>query len=251
MDRLSFREPYNIKKVSIVIPAKNEENNIGIVLDEFNKSIHGLGKSFEIIVVDDRSDDRTREIALERGAQVIINKRPSGKGNALRSGFEMSTGDVIVMLDADYSHKPADIHLFLEGIEKGAGLVIGSRIWGGSDEYTKVRATGNFFLTALFGLIFDEYLSDVLNGYKAFRREVFDNYKYTSSSFEIEIELVVNALRYGYKILEVPSHERARAGGKMKSSVVRHGIKFLARILLEAFKFYVLKQKGSYKKEVC
>lgn len=246
MDRLNFKERYKIKKVSIVIPAKDEEKSLGFVLDEFKEAFQKIDRAFELIVVDDHSKDQTAQIALEKGAKVIANNRWPGKGKALCVGFKESTGDVIVMLDADCSHRPKDISLFLEGIERGAGLVIGSRIWGGSDEYTKVRATGNFLLTAIFGLIFDEYLSDVLNGYKAFRREIFDNFTYNSSAFEIEIELAVNTLRCGYKILEVPSHERTRAGGKAKSSVIRHGTKFLLKILSEGFKFHVLKRRGHY-----
>lgn len=248
MDKLSFRKGYKIKKISIVVPAKDEEENLGSVLDETKEALKNIDKDFEIIVIDDHSKDRTAQIALEKGVKVVANPGRPGKGNALRLGFKESAGDVIIMFDADCSHRPKDISLFLEGIERGAGLVIGSRIWGGSDEYTKVRATGNFFFTAIFGLIFDEYLSDVLNGYKAFRREIFDNYKYNSSDFEIEIELAVNTLRCGYKILEVPSHERMRVAGKMKSSVIRHGTKFLLKVLCEAFKFHILKDKGSFEK---
>ena len=249
MDRLNFKERYKIEKVSVIIPAKDEEKTLDLVLKEFGEAVQKIEKDIEIIVVDDHSKDKTKEIALENGVKLISNNGQSGKGNALRLGFKESTGDVIVMLDADYSHRPKDLPLFLEGIEKGAGLVIGSRIWGGSDEYTRIRASGNFLLTAVFGLIFDEYLSDVLNGYKAFRREIFDDYTYKSSTFEIEIELAVNTLRSGYKILEVPSHERERAGGKMKSSVIRHGTKFLLKILEEGFKYHVLKHKGPSNKK--
>lgn len=249
MDKVNFKKEYKIKKVSIVIPAKDEEANLGRVLDELKKAVSAINKEVEIIIIDDHSKDRTAQIALDSGAKVITNKRKNGKGNALISGFEASTGDVIVMMDADYSHRPKDIPLFLERIEKGAGLVVGSRVWGGSDEYTKIRASGNFILTAIFGLIFDEYLSDALNGYKAFHREIFDNHTYSSSTFEIEIELSVNTLREGYRIFEVPSHERKRAWGKMKSNAIKHGTKFLLKILTEGFKFHVLKQKGAYVKE--
>ena len=80
------------------------------------------------------------------------------------------------------------------------------------------------------------YLSDALNGYKLFRREVFTDFRYGSRNFEIEIEIIANALRKGYRVVEVISHERARAGGVMKSSAVRHGPRFLARIIWEGFK---------------
>jgi hypothetical protein len=72
-----------------------------------------------------------------------------------------------------------------------------------------------------------------LNGYKAFRRDVFDDFNYTSSMFEIEIELIANTLRKGYRVVEVLSHERARAGGEAKSRVIRHGTRFFWRIFTE------------------
>ena len=231
-------ERYKIKKVSIVIPAQNEDKNLGLVLDELKTALSGIKIDFEIIVVNDHSRDRTEQIAKEKKVIVINNYGRPGKGNALRLGFKNSGGDVIVMMDADYSHRPEDLPLFLDGIEKGAGLVIGSRIWGGSEEYTRVRAFGNIFFTAIFGFIFHRYLSDLLNGYKAFRREIFDNYKYNSSTFEIEIELAVNTLRSGHTIMEVPSHERKRAGGEVKSNVAVHGTKFLLKMISEGFKFY-------------
>ncbi|MBU1854041.1 MAG: glycosyltransferase family 2 protein [Candidatus Omnitrophica bacterium] len=239
---MAEEKKYNIGKVSIVIPAKDEEANLGKVLDNLNRTLLEDKRDCEIIVVNDNSKDRTKEIALGKDIRVIDNKGRSGKGNALRLGFKESTGDVLVMMDADYSHRPEDLPLFLDRIEQGVGLVIGSRIWGGSEEYTRVRALGNMVLTTIFGLVFHRYLSDVLNGYKVFRRDIFDNFKYSSSTFEIEIELAVNTIRCGYKIMEVPSHERERAGGKAKSRVVLHGTKFLLKIITEGIKFHCSKR---------
>jgi len=170
------------------------------------------------------------------GARVVQNTRKSGKGMALRAGFEAAGGDLLLMMDADYSHRPEDIPEFLGALRDGVGLVIGSRVFGGSEEYNHVRALGNVFLSATLGLCTGRYLSDALNGFKLFRRDVFTDFKYTSPAFEIEIEIIGNALRKGYKIIEVISHERARAGGEMKSRVVRHGTRFLLRILWEGFR---------------
>ena len=138
-----------LKKISVVIPARNEEETIGLVLDDLNKVIAGLKEySFEVIVVDDKSQDATAETAVKNGAKVICNKGRSGKGNALVCGFKEATGEYIVMMDADYSHKSEDIPALIKPLESGAGLVVGSRIYGGSDEYTRVRAFGNIFLTS-------------------------------------------------------------------------------------------------------
>ena len=224
-------------RVSVVIPAHNEEETLPWVLRDLYKTIETLRHTeFEVIVVDDHSTDATAAVAERFGATVVQNPGRNGKGSALRCGFARATGDVMVMMDADFSHKPEALPLFLQTLQGDVGLVIGSRVFGGSDEYSHVRALGNVFLTAAVGLSMKRYLSDALNGYKAFRREVFTDFVYTSRSFEIEIELIANALRKGYKVVECSSHERARAGGVAKSRVVRHGTRFLMRIILEGIK---------------
>ncbi|MDQ3697748.1 MAG: glycosyltransferase family 2 protein [Gemmatimonadota bacterium] len=227
-----------MSKLSIIIPAKNEEETLPLVLEDLNAVIQRLhGYEVETLVVDDRSTDRTSEIAAGFGARVIRNTKPrSGKGMALRAGFEAAKGDVLVMLDADYSHRAEEIPAFLDAMKPGVGLVIGSRVVGGSEEYHHVRALGNVFLSATLGLCTGRYLSDALNGFKMFRRDVFTDFTYTSANFEIEIEIIANTLRKGYKVVEVSSHERARAGGQMKSRVVRHGTRFLLRILYEGMR---------------
>jgi glycosyltransferase involved in cell wall biosynthesis len=224
-------------KLSIVIPARNEEENLGRVLGDLYRTIPGLtGYDVEVICVDDHSRDRTAEIARSFGARVVRNEGKGGKGRALRAGFQSATGEIIAMMDADYSHRPEELPTFLEALRDGVGLVIGSRVVGGSEEYTHIRALGNVFLSAALGLCTRRYLSDALNGYKVFRRIIFAESPFTSDSFEIEIEIIANTLRRGYRVVEVSSHERARAGGEAKSRVIRHGTRFLARILWEGFR---------------
>lgn len=226
-----------MRSLSVIIPAKNEEETIGQLLKDLNAVIPTLnGWDVEVIVVDDRCTDQTAAIAQSLGAKVVSNPLPSGKGTALRSGFAAATGEFLVMMDADYSHRPEDLPVFLEAIQNGVGLIIGSRVFGGSDEYTHIRALGNVFLSAAFGLCCGRYLSDALNGFKLFRRDVFTSFDYTSRAFEIEIELIANTLRKGYRVVEVVSHERARAGGEMKSRVIRHGTRFLLRIFWEGMR---------------
>ncbi|MEZ5428818.1 MAG: glycosyltransferase family 2 protein [Pyrinomonadaceae bacterium] len=226
-----------MEKISVVIPAKNEEETLGNVLDDLNKMIEQMPNyEVEVICVDDHSTDATATLARSYGAKVVENKRKPGKGMALRTGFEAATGEVLVMLDADYSHRAEELPRMLEALTEGVGLVIGSRVVGGSEEYTHIRALGNVFLSATLGLCTRRYLSDALNGFKVFRRDVFTDFQYTSKAFEIEIEIIANTLRKGYRVAEVSSHERARAGGEMKSRVVRHGTRFLLRILWEGLR---------------
>ncbi len=225
-------------KVSIVIPARNEEANLAMVLDDLHATLRKLPQyEFEVLVIDDHSTDRTREVSEAHGARVVSNPGQNGKGMALRLGFQTATGDLIAMLDADYSHRAEELSRFLEQFaDDSVGLVIGSRVVGGSEEYTHIRALGNVFLSATMGLCTGRYLSDALNGFKVFRRDVFTDFVYTSRMFEIEIEIIANALRKGYRVVEISSHERARAGGEAKSRVVRHGTRFLLRILYEGMR---------------
>ncbi len=223
-----------MKKISVIIPAKNEEETIGAVLDDLNQTVAQMPNyETELICVDDHCTDATATIARSFGARVVENKGKAGKGMALRAGFEAADGEILVMLDADYSHRAEELPRMLEGLTDGVGLVIGSRVVGGSEEYTHVRALGNVFLSATLGLCTRRYLSDALNGFKVFRRDVFTDFRYTSKAFEMEIEIIANTMRKGYRIVEVSSNERARAGGEMKSRVVRHGTRFLLRILWE------------------
>lgn len=224
--------------LSVVIPARNEEVTLPMVLRDLLGVIPNLvGWQVEVIVVDDHSRDRTAELAREAGVRVVPNTGRSGKGMALRTGFAAATGDYIVMLDADYSHRAEELPDFLAAIrDENVGLVIGSRVVGGSEEYHHVRALGNVFLSAALGLATRRYLSDALNGYKLFRREVWTESRFTSRNFEIEIEIIANTLRRGYRVAEISSHERARAGGEMKSRVIRHGTRFLFRIIWEGIR---------------
>ncbi len=218
--------------VSIVIPAKNET----VTLPALLRDIQGVtfqipAYDFEVIVVDDHSTDATAAVARDNGATVVANLMSGGKGNALITGFKKARGSILMMMDADYSHRAEHIPLFLEELKKGHGLVVGSRQLGGSDEYTPVRTLGNIGLSSVFRLLTGVTTTDVLNGYKAFRRDVFTDFTYTCAQFEIEIELMINTLRKGLTIGEFASHERERAGGEAKSRVVRHGTRFLLAII--------------------
>ncbi|MBS3101905.1 glycosyltransferase family 2 protein [Candidatus Woesearchaeota archaeon] len=225
------------KLVSVVIPAKDEEASIGMVLKDLNNVIKKDGKyEYEVIVIDDKSKDRTGEIAVKNNARVIRNPGLGGKGKALALGFKHAKGDYIVMLDADYSHRPEEIPNFLKKLEQGYGLVVGSRHFGGSEEYTLIRLVGNVVLTFAFRMFFGMILSDALNGFKAFKKNIVKNYEYSSKDFEIEIELIANALREREKVGEILSHERARFGGRMKSFAPVHGTKFLLKIISEGVK---------------
>jgi len=227
-----------IKQVSVVIPARNEQDTICPVLDTLNAAIARLPQyRFETIVVVDDPADPTVAVAQSRAARIVINTRGRGKGSALYTGFRNAAGDVLVIFDSDGSHNPADIGLFLEAVEKGAGLVIGSRVLGGSSDHDVIRLFGNALFTVLFSILFGTTLMDVLNGYKAFVKDVVSGYKPKAGGFDVEIEIVAQAVRKGCVITEIQTHENKRAGGRMKSRAIRDGFAILYACLREGIRY--------------
>ncbi len=219
-------------KVSIVIPARNEEKNLPELLGKIRDL---YGNKYELIVVDDGSKDNTYNIAKKYADKIIRNERNGGKGFALRRGFEAAAGDIIVDMDADLSHKPEDIPALLKPLEsKSVGMVIASRSLGGSEEYTFFRVFGNILITGLCNLWLGTKVFDSINGFRAFRKEIAKGLK--CNGFEIEIELDAHALKKGYKIVEVASQEKARLKGKANSRAIRDGWRFMQQILIEGLK---------------
>lgn len=227
-----------MRKISIVLPARNEGEAIGVVLDKIEElKSKCRNYDFETIVVIDHCTDATVEIAKSKNVIICYNQDLPGKGNVLREGFQKASGDIIAMLDADGSHNPMDLPKFFEAIESGYPLVIGSRVKGGSDEYGIIRLFGNISLTLLFCALFKVSLTDVLNGYKVFIKEIYNRFNFSSSGFEIEIEILSKAINNGYKITEISSHEFCRQGGKSKSNIFKDGLRFLFVILKEGLSY--------------
>lgn len=224
-----------MKTISIIIPAKDEATTLGRVLEDVKRVTSKLNRKYrsEVIVVDDHSTDNTASIARSAGFQVFSNMYRSGKGCALQTGLNFCHGDYIVMLDADYSHRAEEIPLVLQRLEQGAGMVIGSRILGDTQEYTWVRSFGNTLSSYLFSLLFRRRFTDILSGLKGFQAKLTKDVTLHSVDFEIEVELIALALRNNFHIVEIPSFERARSGGTVKSSILYHGSKIILRIFQE------------------
>jgi glycosyltransferase involved in cell wall biosynthesis len=232
-------------KISIVIPAKNEEANIYRLISEIPLQVH------EIIVIDGNSLDETYNVAKSHpNCTKVIRQTAKGKGAALSRGFAESSGDIVITLDADGSTNPEEIPNFINEINFGAHLVKGSRkiINGGSEDLTVFRDLGNLFLTRVANILFKTRWTDLAYGYIAISRELLNELKideyddqYSTKlkygqGFEIESLICCRTARLGYTIKEVPSIERKRWSGSSNLKSIPDGFRALYSILSEWIK---------------
>ncbi len=228
-----------VKKISVVIPARNEQDTIKPVLQALNGAIQQDGgkHAFEIVVVVDDPADLTIPVAEQEGARCLINDKGRGKGNALYHGFRNCTGDAIIIIDSDGSHNGEDLTHFVAALDQGFGMVIGSRVLGGSSDHNVIRLFANALFTVTVSIMFGVSLMDTLDGYKGFVKDVVTGYRPRARGFDIEIELVARAIRKGYRIVEIPTHENKRAGGKMKSHALRDGFALMVACFREGISY--------------
>jgi glycosyltransferase involved in cell wall biosynthesis len=223
-------------RVSVVIPAKNEAENIGWVLERLPRCVD------EVIIVDGNSSDGTVDVArrVRPDVRVVQEKRP-GKGAALRTGFRLASGDFIAMIDADGSMDPAEIDLCLEHLHdrrKGRGrypIVKGSRFvdGGGTDDMELIRRLGNRVLLGLVNVFYGARFTDLCYGLFAFRRDHLERLGLEADGFEIETEIVVRALKEGIEIGEFPSFEAPRRNGQSNLRTWYDGQRVLRTLIAE------------------
>jgi glycosyltransferase involved in cell wall biosynthesis len=230
--------------VSVVIPALNEEHNLPHVFAALPTGIA------EVILVDGGSADRTVAVARElRPDVVVVHQTRKGKGNALACGFAASTGDIIVMIDADGSTDPREIPLFVQRLVDGADFVKGSRFSGGghSHDITRLRKLGNDGLNLVVNVLFGTRFTDLCYGYNAFWRGVVPMLdlpdtrlprpagggKLWGDGFEIETMINIRAAAAGLDVGEVGSIEHERIHGESNLNTFRDGFRVLRTIFSE------------------
>lgn len=216
--------------VSLVIPAKNEARNLASVLSDVPKCVD------ELILVDGQSSDSTKLMAAFCYPDVrIITDPETGKGNALRAGFEAARGDIIVAMDADGSMSAREIPSFVYFLENGFDFVKGSRFvgGGGSLDITPFRRVGNKALLMVANRLLSVTLTDLCYGFFAFRRQYLPHLDLTSTGFEIETELTVRAVQAGLRIAEIPSLEMPRRSGRSSLRSIPDGYRVLQLLLRE------------------
>jgi len=218
-------------KVTAVIPAKNEEEGIEKIIKNVSRFVD------EVLVVDGHSKDKTRQIAKEYGAKVVLDGG-KGKGDGIRTGVRKAKGDIIVFIDADGSHNPKDIPKLIKPIKnEKADLVVASRAKGGSDEIRLdldglFRQIGSEIAAILVNFRWRANLTDIQNGFRAIRRKTALALKLESDGFEIEEEMIMKCLKRGVRIMEVAGHEYQRKWGVSKLPTIQ-AWRFLLRLFKE------------------
>lgn len=217
-----------INKLSIIIPAYNEEATIEKILDILDKTdLDGISK--EIIVVDDGSSDGTRDILkkYESKHKIFYHEKNQGKGAAVRTGLKMISGDYVVIQDADLEYDPSDFKKMLNcAIEKKAEVIYGSRRLGKIKSPTAGWSyyLGGVFLTFLTNFLYGTNITDEATCYKMFSRNVLDKINLRSIGFEFCPEITAKIARLKIPIVEVPISYNPRSskdGKKIKK--VRDG----------------------------
>jgi len=188
-------------KILAVIPAHNEAKNIAAV----TAAVKALGH--DVLVVDDGSTDGTAAMAKSAGAVVLATGKKSGKGSALRVGFEHAVNNgygAVIALDGDGQHDPRDIKAFLEcRFVTNADVINGNRM-GDPRGMPAVRLATNAFMSWVISMICGQRIPDTQCGFRFITTDVLKNIELQCSDFEIETELLIKASKQGYKIASVP-----------------------------------------------
>lgn len=214
--------------LSIIIPTYHEAGNIGEMVKRTKKLFREY--PMEIIVVDGGSKDGTPDIAKKAGATKIIRfpyKR--GKGLDLWEAFQVAKGDYIIEIDADLQFDPEQIPLFIEAFKQGADVVIAQR--ENYKESPLWRTIGNRSLSLLTTIVLMYPIHDVLAGFKAAKREVMLSLDLKEKGFMYESEIVVKAVRMGYKLAQIPVRYKRRMRENSQVSLIKDGFRFVKSIL--------------------
>ena len=228
------------KKLSILIPVYNEEKTLLNILERINESkIENF--DFEIIIINDGSDDNTFNVIKENSDlydKVINLDKNRGKGYAVKSGLKIATGDYVIFQDADLEYDPKEFIKFTNLINKfSVDVIIGSR-FNYSDyirSHNIANKFGNYILTLFFNLLYNTTFTDIYSCYLAFRRDILDVDKLKTNGFEQHAEILCKIVKKSDKFYEVPINYNGRSATEGNKIKFYHFFTVIYRILIERF----------------
>lgn len=227
---------------TVVMPAYNEEEGIAKVIDEIKEYADKL------IVVDDGSNDRTRELAegcakKHAGVTVISHQKNRGKVAAILTGIRQAKTEVVVLIDADHTYPAKHIPILVRRIEEGSDLVLGNRFSDGLKNIPAFNRIGNGLFSFLISFASGQEIADGQTGFRAFRKSMLDDLDIRSNGLEFETEMTIKAAINGYKVEEVPIEYRKRIG-KSKLNPFKDGYRMLTAIIRSGYAQMSIISKG-------
>jgi glycosyltransferase involved in cell wall biosynthesis len=207
-------------KVSVILPAYNEAATIGDLISK----IKDLYPDFEVIVINDGSSDNTGEVAGNAGAHVYSHPYNIGNGAAIKSGIRVASGDVLIFMDADGQHDPADIAGLLKHMPE-YDMVAGARSL--KDQASFGRAVGNKVYNWLASYVAKFYIQDLTSGFRAIKSKIAKSFLYLiPNTYSYPTTLTLSVLRSGWSLKYIPIKTRARSAGKSSIRLIRDGVRF-------------------------
>ena len=207
-------------KLTIILPAYNEEKSIGRVIDE----IRSLPVKCDILVVDNRSINGTFSIASSKEVKVVVEEQ-IGKGNAMKRGFKEAETPYVIMMDSDYTYPAIYLQELYKLLSGGCDVVVGYRKWKQCGSMTPLNSFGNRLLSLLASILYGYDVYDVCSGMWGFRKEVLDTFDIGGGGFTLEAELFINSVRSGCTIVQRPMVYRRRLEGDRAKLKVWDGFK--------------------------
>lgn len=242
-------------KLSLVIPAHNEEGSISQTVLAFHEQLKLEKIKHEILVVNDNSKDETENILKDLSKKIpevryINNKPPNGFGFAVRAGLDNFKGDCVAIVMADLSDRPIDLVNYFKEMETGKyDCVFGSRfIKGGKTiDYPKTKLVLNRFTNSIIRVLFGIRYNDVTNAFKLYKKETIEGLKpFLSHHFNLTVELPLKSIVRGYNYTVVPNHWTNRAVGESKLKIKEMGSRYFFIILYCLIEKWL--SRGDYRK---
>jgi dolichol-phosphate mannosyltransferase len=226
-------------KLSIVMPAQNEEGSVGKTVEGVVAALEREGIDYEVVVVNDDSEDSTEAVVAALGEQnprirVHRSHNERGFGNAIRAGLDVFTGDAVVIVMADASDNPDDLIHYYRVLEQGYDCAFGSRFVPGAHvyDYPRVKYIVNRLANQFIRILFRHRYNDTTNAFKAYRREVIETIQpLLSKHFNLTVEMPLKAIVRGHSYAVVPTNWTNRTSGVAKLAMKEMGSRYLFIVL--------------------